>query len=318
MNRCPITYELCGDQKYTRKALMLLSKFLNSLNDFPYTAKEQVQLASQMASKLSIQGVQPKLSVNLNVKKEIFEIVEKGGRFIIKPPHHLYEQVPENEDLTMRLAKLVGLEVPLHGLIYNGDGTLSYFIKRFDRSRSRKIAVEDFSQLLLSARETKYDSSMEKIVSVIDKHCTFPVVEKLKLFRLIIFNFLTGNEDMHLKNFTLIRRENIVELSPVYDLLNTTILMKTEEEIALPIRGKKSRLNRKDFFDYFGHERLGLSNSILANEWMKFSKVMDAWIALIHASFLSEKMRTSYENLITERWSRLNTDLESPSKSISK
>lgn len=167
MNRCPITYELCGDQKYTLKALKLLSKSLNSLKDFPYSAEEQVLLASQMASKLSIQGVQPKLSVNLNVKKEQFEIVEKGGRFIIKPPHHIYKEVPENEDLTMKLAKIVGLEVPLHGLVYNSDGSLSYFIKRFDRSRSRKIAVEDFSQLLQSDRETKYDSSIEKVISVI-------------------------------------------------------------------------------------------------------------------------------------------------------
>ncbi len=304
MNRCPITYELCDDQKYTQKGLKLLSKSLKNLKDFPYTSKEQIQMAAQFASKLSIQGVQPKLSVTLNVKEEVFEIVEKRGRFIIKPPHHIYEEVPQNEDLTMRLAAVVGIEVPFHGMIYNIDNSLSYFIKRFDRTRSHKISVEDFSQLLERSRDTKYESSMEKVVSVIEKHCTFPLMEKLKLFRLVIFNFLVGNEDMHLKNFTLIRRENKVELSPAYDLLNTTIIMKAEEEIALPIRGKKKKLNRSDFVDYFGIERLGLSASILENELSKFKESLNSWKRLINDSFLSEKMRSRYEKLIENRWKK--------------
>ncbi len=308
MNRCPITYELCdGGQKYTQKGLKLLSRTLNNLNDFPYTPKEQIQLAAQFAAKLSIQGVQPKLSVKLNVKKEEFEIVEKGGRFILKPPHQTYDEVPQNEDLTMRLAKIVGIEVPFHGMLYNIDGSLSYFIKRFDRSGNQKIAVEDFSQLLEYTRDTKYESSMEKVVSVIEKHCTFPVIEKMKLFRLVIFNFLTGNEDMHLKNFTMIRREDKVELSPVYDLLNTTILLNSKEEIALPIRGKKSKLARRDLVDYFGLERLGLSEQILKNEFLKFSEALDQWKQLLTHSFLSEKMRSRYAELINIRWHRLNS-----------
>lgn len=289
MNRCPITYELCGNQKYSLKGIRLLSKVLKQLKDFPFTSKEQIQLASQMASKLSIQGVQPKLSVVLNVKNEEFEVKERGGKFILKPPHHLFEEVPQNEDLTMRLANLVGIEVPFHGMIYNKDGSLSYFIKRFDRSRSHKIAVEDFSQLLGFSRDTKYESSMEKVISVIDKHCTFPVIEKQKLFRLAIFNFLIGNEDMHLKNFTLIRRENKVELSPAYDLLNTTIVMKATEEIALPLRGEKSRLTRADFIDYFGKERLGLSEAVILKEMQNFEKCLVPWTELLQSSFLSDE-----------------------------
>lgn len=306
MNRCPITYELCGDQKYTKKGLKLLSASLKNLKNFPYTAKEQVQMAAKLASKLSIQGVQPKLSVTLNVQEEAFEIVEKGGTFIIKPPHHLYEEVPQNEDLTMRLAKAIGIEVPLHGMIFNIDGTLSYFIKRFDRSRNQKIAVEDFSQLLQYSRETKYESSMEKVISVINKHCTFPIIEKLKLFRLVIFNFIVGNEDMHLKNFTLIRRENKVELSPAYDLLNTTIIMNAEEEIALPVAGRKKNLNRRDLVDYFGIDRLGLSESVLETELLKIKESLNKWNELISNSFLSEKMQSQYAKLIKDRWKRLS------------
>lgn len=306
MNRCPITYEFCDDKKYSQKGLKLLSKSLKDLKDLPYTPKEQIQLAAQFATKLSIQGIQPKLSVILNVEKEEFEIVESGGQFILKPPHQTYDEVPQNEDLTMRLAKSVGVEVPFHGMIYNIDGSLSYFIKRFDRSRNQKIAVEDFSQLLGCSRDTKYESSMEQVASVIDKHCTFPAIEKIKLFRRVIFNFLVGNEDMHLKNFTMIRRENKVELSPAYDLLNTTIILQAKEEIALPIRGKKSRLKYADFVDYFGFERLALPESVLKDEMSTFEKGIDQWKSLLAISFLSEKMRLRYEELINDRWQRLH------------
>lgn len=306
MNRCPITYELCENQKYSIKGLKFLYRNLKNLKDFPYTAKEQVQLAAELAAKLSIQGVQPKLSIILNIAKESFEIIEKGGNFILKPPHHIYDEIPQNEDLTMRLAKIVGIEVPLHGMIYNIDGSLSYFIKRFDRlSKNQKVATEDFSQLLGFSRETKYEASMEKIVSVIEKHCTFPVIEKLKLFRLVIFNFLVGNEDMHLKNFTLIRRENKVELSPAYDLLSTTLVIQTQEEIALPIRGKKSKLNRTDLALYFGLERLNIPEAVIKEEFLKFEKSLESWKFLINQSFLSQKLQERYHELIQKRWQRI-------------
>ena len=120
MLRCPITYESC-EGKYSNHGLKLLSPNLKELCDFPYTAKEQIQMASQFAAKLSIQGIQPKLSLKLNTKKHLFEIVAKGGRFILKPPHQVYEEVPENEDVTMRLASKIGIEVPFHGMIYNID-----------------------------------------------------------------------------------------------------------------------------------------------------------------------------------------------------
>lgn len=307
MRRCPITYEICKHgQKYAQNGLKLISKQLKELKDFPYTPKEQIQLASELSTKLSIQGIQPKLSIKLNARKETFEIVTKGGRYILKPPHQTYDEVPENEDLTMRLAKIAGIEVPLHGMIYNIDGSLSYFIKRFDRSGNQKIAVEDFSQLLDYTRDTKYESSMEKVVSVIEKHCTFPVLEKIKLFRLVIFNFLIGNEDMHLKNFTMIRRKGKVELSPAYDLLNTTIIINSQEELALPIRGKKNKLKKNDLIDYFGMERLGLSEQVIEKELLNFKTSLNPWKEMLAFSFLSEKMRNLYEGLIEERWQRIN------------
>lgn len=142
----------------------------------------------------------------------------------------------------MSLAAMIGLEVPLHGLVYSKDNSMTYFIKRFDRkSRNEKIAVEDFAQLSHSTRDTKYNSSMEKIAKLIFEFCSFPKVEAVKLFKLTLFNFLVGNEDMHLKNFSLITLGQKICLSPSHGLLNTTIAQKnTKEELALPLNGKKT------------------------------------------------------------------------------
>ena len=134
MNRCPITYEECGDSKYSDRGLKRLSRNLTYLSDLPYSAEEQIKEAAARADKMSIQGVQPKLSAVLSPKKSGFEIVDRGGRYILKPQVPAYFQVPENEDLTMRLAANIGIEVPLHGLVYSKDGSMTYFVMRFDRS----------------------------------------------------------------------------------------------------------------------------------------------------------------------------------------
>ena len=306
--RCPITYEVCDIEKqYSQRGLNLLDRNLKYLKSFSFKPEEQRLRAIQLAEKLSIQGIQPKLSVTLNVEKAEFEIVEKEGMFILKPPHQDFEELPENEDLTMKLAGIVGINVPLHGMIYNIDGSLTYFIKRFDRlTENRKINVEDFSQLLGLSRGSIYDSSMEKIVSAIDEHCTFPQIEKEKLFRLVIFNFLIGNEDMHLKNYSLIRHPNKVELSPAYDLINTTIILQAKEEIALPIRGKKNKLKRSDLIDYFGSQLLKLSDKILKEELLRFETSLMPWQDLINKSFLSQKLRYPYVELIQSRWQRIS------------
>ena len=164
---------------------------------------------------MSIQGVQPKLLGRLQVKEQRFALVDSGGQYILKPQTADYLQVPENEDLTMRLAALVGIEVPLHGLLYGQDGEKTYFIKRFDRiSRKGKIHIKDIAQLVGRDRDTKYRANMEQVAKLIESYCTFPVVEKVKLLHLTLFSFLVGNEDMHLKNFSIIRNEDVISLTP--------------------------------------------------------------------------------------------------------
>ncbi len=303
MNRCPITYTPCGDNKYSEAGLRLLSPQLISLSDLEYTAEEQRREAYNRATKMSIQGVQPKLSAVLNTKEGKFEIVDTGGKYILKPQHQLYPEMPENEDLTMKLAKKIGLAVPLHGLVWSKDGTLTYFIKRFDRKgRNEKVPIEDFAQLSGLSRDTKYNYSLEKVVKIIDDYCTFPAIEKLTLFKLVIFSYLVGNEDMHVKNLSIITENNKVTLSPCYDLVNSTIeYIKQDEEIALPLMGKKKHLTSSHLVDYFGVERCKLPTKSIDNVMETIFSAVGKWKELIEISFLSKEMKDKYHALLETR-----------------
>jgi len=304
LNICPISYEPCGNNKYSQKGVKLLGKNISTLNSLPLSQEEQLQEAASRSDKMSIQGVQPKLSAILDTSKEIFEIVDRGGRYILKPQNNFYPELPENESLTMKLAEKTGIEVPVNGMVYSSDERLTYFIKRFDRyGRNKKLAIEDFAQLAQKTRETKYDYSMEKLITIIDEFCTFPVIEKTKLFKLVIFNFLVGNEDMHLKNYSLINRDNKTELSPAYDLLNTTIAVaNAEEEIALPLAGKKRNLTRNDLLAYLGKDRLHLNDTVIVEILDGVNRQQSTWETLIQNSFLSSIMKEKYSVLMSQRW----------------
>lgn len=303
MNRCPITYEESGEKKYSERGLKLLNPTLKYLNDLELTQEELVKESNARATKLSIQGVQPKLSARLNIAEQKFEIVDRNGTYILKPQNNFYAELSENEDLTMRLAETIGIEIPFHGMIYSKEEKLTYFIKRFDRyGKNKKLSVEDFAQLAGLKRDTKYDFSMERLVAIIDKHCTFPALEKLKLFRLTLFSYLTGNEDMHLKNFSLISRDHKIELSPAYDLLNTTIaIANPQEEIALALNGKKRNIASRDLLEYWGKEKLQLSDKSISNTVEKISSSLNGWYELIGISFLSGIMKEKYSSLLESR-----------------
>lgn len=311
MNRCPISYQLCGDDQYAAAGLKMLSRSLKKLAPLPFSAQEQRKEAAVRMKRMSIQGVQPKLSANLDTRNSTFEIVNQKGKYIIKPQSDIYQQVPENEDVSMRMAKAVGIEVPFHGMIYSKDGSLSYFIKRFDRvGRNKKLPVEDFSQLAGLSRDTKYDFTIEKIIRLIEQFCTFPVIEKIKFFKLVLFSFVIGNEDMHIKNFSLITRKSKVEFSPAYDLLNSTLAMDgAEEEMALHLTGKRSRFRRRELIDYLGRERLSLNTETIIQTEKDFQKVLTKWKQLVGISFLDNERQTIYLELIKERFQRLEWEV---------
>ncbi len=300
MNRCPITYELCGNNKYSEKGLRMIAPKLTHLNDLPYTAAELRQEAANRAKKLSIQGVQPKLSATISVVEQEFKIVDQFGTYIIKPQNDLFPELPQNEDVTMRMAKVFGLDVPFHGMLYAKDGSLSYFIKRFDRyGKGKKLATEDFAQLTGNTRDTKYRFTMEKLVPVIDEFCSFPAIEKADFFKRILFCYVTGNEDMHLKNFSLITKNEKTTLTPVYDFLNSSIAIKNpEEEIALTLKGKKSNLKATDFIDYYAKERLQLNEKTVITILEQMQKATPKWEELLEISFLSDEMKEKYLGLL--------------------
>ena len=234
-------------------------------------------------------------------------MVDKGGRFILKPNPLPYEEVPANEALTMRMAAAAGIEVPVHGLLPGLDASWIYFIKRYDREgRTGKVHVEDFAQLSALTRETKYNSSLERVAQLVDTFCTFPAIEKPKLAKRLLFCFLTGNEDMHLKNFSLWLREGVVSLSPAYDLLNTTLVLeKAKEESALPLNGKKKNLTRKLWMDYFCGEPLKLNHQHMSSILEDLEKAIPTFKALIQRSFLSEPRKVDYWEMMKTRCARL-------------
>lgn len=308
MKRCPITYEIISEQEnYSRSGLRLLSPQLKDLKPLELSADEQRQEAITRAGKTSIQGIQTKLSAQLKIKEEHFEIVDQHGYFILKPQSDHYPELPENEAISMSLAKVIDLEVPIHGLVYSKDKSMTYFIKRFDRyGHNKKLALEDFAQLSGEDRYTKYDSSMERVIQVVSKFCTFPRIELVKLFKLTLFNFLIGNEDMHLKNFSLITRDQKITLSPVYDLLNSTIALgNAQEEMALLLNGKKRNFKKNDFMDYLAVQRLDLNKKVTDEVVQEVRQAIPKWKELISYSFLSTTMQKKYIELLEERCERL-------------
>jgi serine/threonine-protein kinase HipA len=310
MSGCPITlepFEPEDGEVYSREGLRHLHPNLETLSPLTFTVEEQIQEAAARAGKMSIQGAQPKLSALLKPGANGFEVVDRGGRFILKPCPPEWREVPANEALTMTLASASGIETPDHGLVAAIDGTWTYWVRRFDREgKNHRIPLEDFAQLQELTRDTKYDSSMERVVATVDRHCTFPAVERQKLARRVLFSFLTGNEDMHLKNFSLIRRKGNIELSPAYDLLSTTLVIRdARNEMALPIRGKMSRLTRDDLVGYFCGERCRIPESILDKTLAELELALHAWPAVIRRSFLSKPVRERYLTLAAERAARL-------------
>jgi serine/threonine-protein kinase HipA len=143
---------------------------------------------------------------------------------------------------------------------------------------------------------------MEKIVTLINTYCTFPAIENIKLFKLVLFNFLVGNEDMHLKNFSIINRDGKITLSPCYDLVNSTIeYKKPAEEIALPLMGKKKKLTQNILINYFGKEKCELTPKSIESALYSISSSIPKWNKLIDLSFLSSEMKTKYHDLLNVR-----------------
>ena len=308
MAYCPINLEpLLAGRSYSVAGLRSIHSKLNHLVPLDYSYAAQLAEVRRRSDKMSIQGVQPKLSAVLKLKDSSFALVDRGGRFILKPNPLAYEEVPANEALTMRMAAEVGIEVPVHGLLRAKDDSWVYCVKRYDRvGRTGKVHVEDFAQLSGANRETKYDSSLERVVQLVEQFCTFPAIEKPKLAKRLLFCFLSGNEDMHLKNFSIWLQDGVVSLSPAYDLLNSTLVLENaKEESALPLQGKKRKLTKELWLDYFCKDRLKLTPGQIDKVVKDLQKAMPAFDRLIGQSFLSEDRQLGYRTILHDRAKRL-------------
>lgn len=253
---------------------------------------------------ISVPGVQPKLSLDVKRRGRIekrLTIVGLWGKFILKPPFEDYPEMPELEDLTMHLSELLNIKTSEHSLAKLKSGEIAYISKRFDRTKNRKLHVEDMAQLTETLTENKYRSSMEKVGKTILKYSSYPGIDVLRLFEITLFSFITGNSDMHLKNFSLIRNEDDeIILSPAYDLIPTKLLIpKDNEDLALPLNGKKSNLKKKDF-DLFASQ-LGINETALRKVYDRFFDSFSEMKKFINKSFLSKEMKEKYVTLLDRR-----------------
>ena len=269
----------------------------------PYRKKDLVKLAEKVVrSQITLTGVQPKLSLDIEKAEgasKRFTIVGLWGRYILKPQSQYYEHLPEVEDLTMHLAEIAKIKVVPHSLIRFEDGELCYITKRIDRdAMGQKYAMEDMCQLTERLTEYKYKGSYEQIAKHILKYSSTPKLDVINFWEEVFFSWITGNSDMHLKNFSLYSTKpyNYV-LTPAYDLLSTKFLLPFDsEELALTLNGKKRKISKSDFVTAM--KLTGLENKIIENIFKKFEKVLSQWLDFIDISFLEEKMKEEFKELV--------------------
>ncbi|MDA3905163.1 MAG: HipA domain-containing protein [Bacteroidales bacterium] len=275
-----------------------------------YSLDQMNELAKNVVERsVAIPGVQAKLSLSLvkKTKKEsdsrLTVVGALGGQYIFKPPSDRFPEMPQNEHVTMRIAEAYGIRIVPSSLIRLASGELSYITKRVDRTElGKKIHMIDMFQI--TEAFDKYKSSMERIGKALDIYSNNTLLDKIFYFELSLFSFLTGNNDMHLKNFSMIESPYGWALSPSYDLLNVAILLPDDkDELALTIGGKKKKLKRKHF-EQFGIG-LGLTNKQMKGTFMRMVKNKSKAIDLIDQSFLSDKMKIAYKEVLEAKYKQI-------------
>lgn len=266
--------------------------------------KEELNKLAQITvnERLALTGVQPKISLSLNGEKgnKRLTLVGLWGDYILKPQSPDFSFMPETEDLTMHLAKLFKIETAAHALIRTSTGELAYITKRFDRLKENKIHVEDLCQLSELLTEQKYKSSYERVGKIISQYATNSGLDVIKYFRLVLFSFLTGNNDMHLKNFSLMHTDKGILFSPAYDLLNINLIYPDDkEDLALTLGGRKRKIKHSDF-DRFA-ESLGISEIVRNNIYKDFLKQIDKVPDFINRSFLLNEYKEEYIKILNHK-----------------
>ncbi len=269
-----------------------------------YTRAQMDELAAQVIrSQTTLTGVQPKLSLNLDKHKDSQKLTIVGlwGDYIFKPQTERFAMLPENEDLTMHLAEIAKIKIVPHTLIRMKDGSIGYLTKRIDRKADgEKIAMEDMCQLTERQTEHKYRSSYEQIGKAIRKYSTNAQLDMVDFLELVYFSWLTGNNDMHLKNFSLYSPAGEPVLTPAYDLLNAAINNPVDdEELALNLNGKKKRMKDADFKN--AYRTCGVPEIVFDRVKKKYVDLLPKFEEEIQRSFLSDEIKTLYIELLHRR-----------------
>jgi len=278
----------------------------NQVPVLPYTSKEVRALADEVVrSQTAVTGVQPKLSLDFDQTRHSlkrFTIVGLWGRFILKPQTERYSHLPELEDVSMHLAEIAKIETVPHGLIRFCDGELCYITRRIDRTeQGEKLPMEDMCQLSERLTEYKYKGSHEQIAKLISRYSSVPKLDLVKYWEQVLFSWLIGNADMHLKNYSLYApMGNEYRLTPAYDLLSTTLVIpKDTEELALILCGKHRKLTRQHFVEAMIAS--GMDEKVCDNIFARFQRILPEWETCIRQSFLPKEMQEQYIQLIKNR-----------------
>lgn len=312
MMTCPLCYKTHTES--TTAHVDCIQQFFGT-NQLPIIDFKQNALES-MAIKLlgqhvGIPGVQKKLSTQLllsanNEAPRLTITNALEGYYIFKPASKRYPFMPEVEDLSMHLAEQLGIETAQHGLIPFA-GNLAYITQRFDRTEDhQKIPVEDCCQLSRKLTADKYKFSMEKLGKVIIRYATFPGEEIIRFIELTLFNFIIGNADMHLKNFSMYTDSSHIRLTPAYDLLSTKLLVpntQDPEDIALPLNGKKTKLRKKDFQSFM--HAIDAPPELFDKTIERFQAKLPMLQETIQHSFLSNALKEQFSTEIEARLLRL-------------
>ncbi|WP_417866106.1 HipA domain-containing protein [Xanthomarina gelatinilytica] len=273
------------------------------LSQIEALAKENV------AQRIIVTGVQPKLSLGFtqeNAQNRLTIVGALNGRYILKPPFHLYPQMPEIEALSMLLAQACGIATVPFLLIPLKDGDLAYLTKRIDRTaNNEKYPMEDACQFTERLTEHKYRGSYEQIAKGIITYAQNPLLDAVKFYEQVIVSFLIGNNDMHLKNFSLIAKDSKnYALAPAYDMVAVKLLIpEDQEELALNLNGKKQKIKRLDFNEAM--TKALIPAKAIENLWNRIEKGMLQWQELIACSLLSDENKSTLIALIENRAKQL-------------
>ncbi len=273
-----------------------------------YSFNQMAELAKDVVERsIAVPGVQAKLSLSLvkdtirdGNKDRLTVVGALDGNYIFKPPSEYYPEMPQNEHVTMRMAEAFGIHTVKSSLIRLQSGELSYITKRIDRKENgEKIHMLDMFQVLDAV--DKYKSSMERVGKAIGQHSDNTLLDQLYFFELSVFSFLTGNNDMHLKNFSMIHSANQWGLAPAYDLLNVSIVNPNDtEELALTLEGKKKKIKR-EHFEHLG-TLLDLNTKQIEGVFKRMIKNKPIAIEWIDKSFLSNDFKEKYKALLEKKY----------------